>query len=268
MTRHTNQGFWVPSSSTVRLSQWNHPAPREQERLWKGLERFVNCEDSENDYRALRRSFPGFWPVEIKYQCSPGRGYTDILDWHPVSHKLFLFYRDGLRNLWVNEQRHPFRVASPEFLLGLSDSNQKAIERASKHRDENRLPEQGTSDFGDLVRAWWEILSYSPTGSILLPNQISLGMIWHMGDFHLSPANDFQRAFYQLFRKGWRARVCRRCKAYFVARKPKQGFCGTACSAGSRLALNRKWWNRVGAKRRAAQANTRPKKDRKRRRGR
>jgi hypothetical protein len=50
--------------------------------------------------------------------------------------------------------------------------------------------------------------------------------------------------------------VCPRCAAYFVARKPKQKFCGTGCSAGSRLDSNRSWWNRVGAKLRARRSQT------------
>jgi hypothetical protein len=43
---------------------------------------------------------------------------------------------------------------------------------------------------------------------------------------------------------------------FFIARTPKQMFCGTSCSAGSRLASKRKWWKRVGAKNRAGQVVT------------
>ena len=42
-------------------------APAERERLWKGLERFVNCEDDLRNFQDLGRAFPSFWPVRIYY---------------------------------------------------------------------------------------------------------------------------------------------------------------------------------------------------------
>jgi hypothetical protein len=230
------------------------PAPEQQAKLWKGLERFVNCKDSEDDYRALSRSFPGLWPVGINYLADPPRWPPDSLDWHPVCQKLFLFYRDGLQKVWKNVWgNNELRVPTPEILLGLSDWNEKAIKEAEESLQKNKIPFEGSTVFGTLVLAWWEILSHFPTACIRVPEQIQIRMLWEARDLYLIPQTDFQKAFYLLFRQSWRARVCPRCKTYFVARKPKQTLCGTACSAGSRLASNRKWWSSVGTKRRASQ---------------
>jgi len=271
-------------------------APAERERLWKGLERFVNCGDDLGDFQALGRAFPDFWPVEVWHypkqdakslgeppvlselfrprlpgalgdnppnelqptaadQPEPGEEADELhyLKWHPVCHQLFLFYRDALRDVWDRKQKPDPRYWNlPEFLLGLSDWNERA-------RDEVRAEEFGFFS-GLLPRpytAWSKILAQFPTAAGGGP--LSVGMLWPYGDFWLMPQNDFQRAFYLLFRQSWRARVCPRCRLFFVARKPKQIFCGTGCSAGSRLASKRKWWRAVGAKRRARKRQRRGK---------
>lgn len=278
-------------------------ARSEQERLWKGVERFVNCGDDLADYEALSRAFPYFWPAEIWHypnQESHGphalrslgvlgsiraavkgelseddvkkiewESQTESLNWHSACRKLFLFYRDTLREVWRGEplesrsvQDHPTlaHLSRPthvgwlggcahEFLLGITDYNEEARERAKN----------GGFDFYlirpfSLDSAWQEIFNQFPT--VAVEGRVQISLLWGIGDFSLVPHNDFQRAFYLLFRQNWRARVCPRCKMFFVARKPKQIFCGTACSAGNRLASKRKWWNRVGARRRARHRQT------------
>lgn len=318
MSANSSQGFWVPSGSTVRLPPRMRLAQAERERLWRGLERFVNCSDSESDYQAMSRAFPDFWPVNIWHypqrekqrsliaspfriarsispdlhmpqvqavlpeqskndaasaettlpseeQASPAER-TD-LDWHPVCRGLFNFYRDSLREVWKQRKHHrpnakpvpeQFKAAvraatelRPEFLLGLEDSNERALEDArSLQRDRYAVVLFRPYPF-KLVTAWSEILSHFAT--VATEGRVRIGMIWRFGDFHLVPHNDFQRAFYLLFRQNWRARVCPRCRLFFIAQKPKQQFCGTGCSAGSRLASKREWWKRVGAKMRARQ---------------
>jgi hypothetical protein len=174
------------------------------------------------------------------------------LDWHPVCHKLFLFYRDRLRKQWEDVWEDD--ELGPEFFLGQCSWNEKASEVAEGHLRQNQIPLAiDTNLFGQMVRAWWEILSQFPEAFISSDALRRVRMIWSLGNFYLDPQNDFEAAFLLLFRQSWRARVCPRCKTYFVARKPKQKFCGTVCSAGSRLASNRKWWKRTGAKQRAAQ---------------
>lgn len=296
MTRRDGQEFWAPISATVRLPPRMRLAPSERERLWKGLERFVNCGDSETDYRALGRSFREFWPVEILHfsvhetvvsknlvipaiavpMVSPlsdvaldeqmqeelNEDEVVTLDWHPVCRRLFVFYRDTLQDIWTDKERRVwFCGGREEFLLGLSNRNEEAREAAKN----DAFPIPPSCLPLELFESWREILRQFPTARPESRREIRV--LWSYGDFSLVPGNDLERAFYLLFRQSWRARVCPRCKKFFVARRPKQTFCDTVCSAGSRLASKRKWWRRVGSKRRARQKEhgvSRKRKERKR----
>ena len=170
----------------------------------------------------------------------------ESLAWHPACHKLFLLYRDTLRVVWRPDSASPgpswLYGFSHEFLLGLTDYNEEA--KGGGLRFLTPWP-------AALERAWGDILGGFPTAAV--EGRVEISMLWGVGDLSLVPQNDFQRAFYLLFRQSWRARVCPRCNMFFVARRPRQIFCGTVCSAGNRLASKRKWWNRAGAKRRARQ---------------
>jgi hypothetical protein len=242
-------------------------ARSERERLWKGLERFVSCGDDLTDFNALGRGYPGFWPIEV-FHCPepvdldleeleglPNQSAMEAkleenttiepLNWNAACHRLFLFYRDSLRKVWGRQEFPDL----PEFLLGLSDWNETA--RLDAGRD--KTPILPTYPM-DLYDAWGAILDQFPYAASNF--RLPVSMLWDDGDFYLAPENDFQRAFYLLFRQSWRARTCRRCTSFFIARKPKQKFCGTACSAGSRLAAKRKWWKRIGAKERARRRET------------
>jgi hypothetical protein len=274
MSRSSSQTFWVPGGATFRLPPRMRLAAAERERLWKGLERFVNCSDSESDYQAMR-AFRDFWPLEIWYYpkqepnasllfgevalhpqvCdSDGENAGSAesfdfgqLDWHPVCHKLFLFYRDTLRGIWTGKTEMEGSVVdSGTFLLGLSNLGENSLAQA-KEGDPVGLVMSMTPF--PLYNAWEEILSRFKT--VATRGGIQIKVLWNYGDFAFVPENDFQRAIYILFRQSWRARICPRCQMYFVARRPKQTFCGTACSAGSRLSSKLKWWKRVGAKRRS-----------------
>lgn len=281
MGEQKTQPWWVPSGATFQLPPRMRLAPAERETLWKGLERFANCGDSLANYKGFGRAFPDFWPVKVWHypNQTPStpppilgsisidepelseeessrkiahESQTESLAWDPACHKLFLLYRDTLKQVWSGKQTIkaggvPWRTdtSACEFLLGLTDYNVEARKSAPGGLHLSLVWPVA------LGFAWERILSQFPTA--VDEGRVRIGMLWKQGDFSLVPNNDFQRAFYLLFRQSWRARVCPRCKIFFVARKPKQVFCGTVCSAGSRLASKRKWWKRVGSKQRAKQ---------------
>ena len=255
MTKRQGQAPSSPVKSTFRAPRSILLAPKvrepERERLWTGLSRFVNCRDDLADFRALGRAFPRFWPVRILtwLRVSSRLDFElKYLDWHPACHGLFLFYRDTLRSVWRNDLA-PENWGQAEFLLGLKKWEKDAI------GNEYIIP--------GLRDAWREISNYSQSRPDDGPQIV---MFWKNGSFFIEPKNEFQQAFYLLFLDSWRARLCPRCGTYFVARRPKQKFCGTACSAGSRLASNRKWWARIGAKRRAERAKAQSQGNRRQRR--
>jgi hypothetical protein len=135
-------------------------AVSEQERLWKGLERFVNCGSDLSEYLALGKAFNSFWPQEVIYFPKSEEAVNSIevgaalrptlptmwptlpaesdeldeqgrLDWNPICHQLFLVYRDSLRALWQRDKGADHHRL-PEFLVGLSDFNQDAGKNARR----------------------------------------------------------------------------------------------------------------------------------------
>lgn len=292
------QGFLTHAKATGRLRGPLRLATAEPERLWKGLERFVNCGESLEDFQALGRAFPRFWPAvtenhaeelvkkgpiwieetqefvsaDREFELPPGTRIEQIvefpaLDWNPAFHKLFLFYRDILRGVW-NDERFPvpgWEGIADQFLLGLIDYNAEAVRNLRtrlgwgwtpsldhKYMTAETLPgKQGSRwkrKLDALEAIWSEILREFPHAHA--DSSTGIALDWKSGNARLDTSNDFTTAFFLLFCQSWRARICPRCGMFFVARKPKQRFCSTVCSAGSRLASKRKWWTRVGATRR------------------
>jgi hypothetical protein len=258
------QALSTSIASTVRLSPASRRADVDSERLWKGLERFVNCGDNVRDFQDLGRAFPGFWPVGILYRPDSKAVFPQDLQWHPACHRLFLCYRNALRDIWKGDTEVSDECAS--FLLWLTDLNRVAC----KPRKSDRLRLMFDSLLRQLRSAWKQVHTEFPTAAP--SGRVRMGLLWGCGEFYLDLENrggyDFLGAFYLLFRQSWRARLCARCNIFFVARRPKQTFCGTACSAGSRNASKLKWWHRSGAKRRAHQRKMSLKRDLVGRRGR
>jgi hypothetical protein len=260
MSAHDSQLFWEPAGSTIRLPRSTRLAPLGQERRWlrKGLVRFANCEDSNTDYKALGRAFPDFWPLTMMAPRSDASSIsrkmprtpadinrmnrehyeTDVsLAWHPACHKVFLFYRDRLRDIWNDGADEPLKFWMPEFLLGISRQNEHAFDNA---RQSLRVAPPLTA----LGNAFSEVLMQFPKATC--PTTLRVGMLWNRGDFYILPENGFQRAFYLLFRQSWRARICQHCGAYFIANRPNQPFCGTVCSSEVARARKRHWWRKNG----------------------
>jgi hypothetical protein len=69
---------------------------------------------------------------------------------------------------------------------------------------------------------------------------------WDEGTFRYRGMCNFQRALYLLFQESWRARVCEKCRAKFIARRVAQRYCRTDCSDAIQRELKRRWWAEHG----------------------
>ena len=69
---------------------------------------------------------------------------------------------------------------------------------------------------------------------------------WDEGIFRYRGTCDFQRALYLLFRESWRAKVCEKCSAKFIARRAAQKYCTTDCSEAVQRELKQEWWAENG----------------------
>jgi hypothetical protein len=69
---------------------------------------------------------------------------------------------------------------------------------------------------------------------------------WDESVFRYRGACDFQRALYLLFLQSWKARVCEKCNAKFIARRVAQRYCSTDCGQKMQRELKQKWWAEHG----------------------
>lgn len=82
-------------------------------------------------------------------------------------------------------------------------------------------------------------------GLATLPAEFALD--WDAGTFRYHGSCDFQRALYLLLLDSWRARVCEKCEAKFIAARAAQKFCSTDCSESMQREFRRRWWAEHGA---------------------
>jgi hypothetical protein len=69
---------------------------------------------------------------------------------------------------------------------------------------------------------------------------------WGKGAFVYESTCDFQRALYLLYQESWRARICNKCGAKFIAKRAAQKYCSTDCSERAQLKHRQKWWAEHG----------------------
>jgi hypothetical protein len=124
-------------------------------------------------------------------------------------------YPYWLNQIWVGGENEPYL----RILLGIESPPEPA-------------------DEGTLEDSWLVGISSIPAGFYA---------DWDEGVFHYEGACDFQKALYLLFLDSWRARVCEKCGARFIAARAAQKFCSTDCSEAMQREFRRKWWAEHGA---------------------
>lgn len=265
MTQHKNQqqnsemsakrqGIRRSQRATLISFDVNGLAASQRERLFRGLERFVNTGDSLEEYKALGKGWPGFWPLDLQGGTARLQQTGSLsLAWDDACHALFLVYRDTLRRVWISDPL-ALKTGAVNFLLGAWNEFRELARGAMVPlRGGGKAWSGEVRVFPRGLNEAWERVKFDYPGAF----QASCAVVyadWKSGGFSYSPHYDFQRALYLLFRESWRARTCAKCSTYFVAQRPAQLYCSTACSGGVKRERTLKWWRDKGAKRRAAQA--------------
>jgi hypothetical protein len=206
--------------------------------FWKGLERFANASDSPEDYQALGKAWPTFWPLPIE------DGHGRDLAWSAEAQKLFNFYRDTLRRFWTRDPLVLKDGLRTQMLFGT---------------------------FAPLPQLLSNPLTYSAALDTAIaplantyPNLQPLGVLpvatfwpdWNSGSVLYASHTDFQRAVWSLFLESWRAKVCPQCSTYLIAEKAPQIYCSVTCSNRAHQLSSLKHWRERGAARRAAKTRT------------
>lgn len=213
-----------------------------KEWFWKGLERFANTTDSVDDYRALGKAFPSFWPLPLW----EGRDVA----WTSEAQPLFIFYRDLLRRFWTRDPAYVQKGSYVNLLFGaVRDLPLIAAGQVAPMSLESEPPIAELDRVIAPLRTSFPLLSgrnfpYVPV-AWFLPD-------WNTGVVRFISQTDFQRAIWLLFGESWRAKVCPSCSAYFIAEKAAQLYCSIACSNAAHQSSALRWWRSKGARRRAA----------------
>lgn len=229
------------NKSSIQVFLANGLAAKEKSRLWEGLQKFANLGNSFEDFTRFAKQWPTFSPCEIRKGEPSSISMTLEVD--PNFHVLVMTYRNYLRRVWISDPEVDAQGLA-DILLGLR------VE-----------PSCVDADFGargglsQLISIKSQISALTPQGSdqfAVFPEVIAS---WRYGDFTYDPLNDFQRAFYLLFRERWRARICEQCRAYFIADKPPTRYCSTRCYGEAKRKRSLIWWKRKGRARRKKQSN-------------
>jgi hypothetical protein len=199
------------------------------------LEKFVNLEDSLESYQAFFEANPGFYPVEFYSDLRAPRE-KQALAWRPEFHRLFLEFRDMLREIWQRKDD-----SSLGILLGTEADAWGIIARERKAKTLDKILSSHEDAIEEAVKTIPE--GFFTTARAIRPD-------WRTGNFRYEPDTDFRRAVYLLFRQSWRAKICSRCSRYFVADKPPQLYCSTECYGEAKKDRDLDYWKSVGSSRR------------------
>jgi hypothetical protein len=188
------------------------------------LKDFANLDDTPDALEKFRRKHPGFEPFEIV--DAEGKRASGL---SPRFHSMLLAWRDLLRGVW----RGQARGWELDTLLGL---NPAAFG-----------PWTGPRGDDPVVGAWNAGLKEAhDAGFHFAPHYPVIRAHWDRSCFSYESGEAFQNAVYALWRKRWRARVCRLCDTYFIARKAAQWYCSRFCFQEGKNERNRQWWRERG----------------------
>ena len=212
----------------------------------------MNAGNSQKDYVELQKRIPTFWPLSIKGPFGPD-GKDQRLDWPPGGDLLFRAFRDYLRRLW----RSDFYKEDGAILDGLYLEYVLGLETGYAVDPPYGLINAQMPD--QSFRDGWRALSRAYAGAYVEKTATVLPQ-WGKSKFEYLGSRDFQQAAYLLLSESWRAKVCRRCRKYFIADIGAQVFCSVECSLESRLEGGRQYWHEKGAGRRERRTRKRGKK--------
>lgn len=198
---------------------------KDRSKLFRALGEFVIMGADADSWKHFRRRWPDFFP-EGEYSNVTGpmpdvRSSTLTVSFpdsgmrpEDGSSPSIQTYPDWLKQIWRGGETDPYL----EIMLGVK----------STPRPDEPCPE-------DLHQA--SIRSIPARG---------FALDWTTGRIRYQGACDFQRALSLLFRESWRARVCERCEACFIAKREGQRYCSTDCSEAMQREVKRKWWSEHG----------------------
>jgi hypothetical protein len=174
--------------------------------LLKALEEFANFRRDEDGWRHFRKRWPGFFPSDEYDKVFDGS--KPSVTTHP--HWLDVVWEDSDPSSVLNIL---LGIESPPSLEGVEQS--LWTHEDAYLRDITPIP----------ALCWFD---------------------WNDATFVYMGACDFQRALFLLCRESWRARLCSKCSAKFIAKRAAQKYCSNVCSLAAQREYRKKWWDEHG----------------------
>jgi hypothetical protein len=227
------------------LGRTNHIAVKQQNRLWKGLERFANTDDGIENYRSLGKAFPTLWPLPFgDWDPIPLPRAHDAA-WSAAAWPIFRFYRDALRRFWVRDPNLFDNLSDPERVNLLTEL---LLGTFTKWDDIFSGKLVFDVDFFGAIEA---LKSAYPGIFVSDLSVASITAEWKSGEIRHEAKTDFQRVMWLLFLEPWRSKRCPPpCGIFFVATKKPQLYCSISCSSRAHRQSALAHWNKIGAARR------------------
>jgi hypothetical protein len=202
--------------------------PKAKELLFAALEAFANLGNTIEDLRSFRQQYSWFQPIPVRLDEPdlPHGGLSDAL------HPLILDVRKVLQLVW--RQGGDSGQLCADTLLGLNQSLFDEGLRA--YEADPNYPGLFSEAALRSIQPYRHLINYS-----------EIHARWDTGDFDFVTVELFHKAVYYLFRESWRARICPQCARHFIAEKPPQLYCSTACYGTAKRKRDLRWWRKEGA---------------------
>lgn len=221
--------------ATIAMKVSNRKAKDERESRLAALEAYANLGDTPEHWKRFRLKYSDFFPENLRdwiYKDAESiyRKFKDsgVVDTIKFVMPPLLFYSRRLRLVWSRNDPNGVNL---RFLYGLE-----------KDLGMNEGPQSARE--AQLIMTVWpidkkfrELRSFIPgqpldmdqqtTVAGLPPGKPVVNGITGAIDWEFGCA--FQQSVYDLMQQRWRAMVCPECGKFFLADKPNQKFCSTAC---------------------------------------
>jgi hypothetical protein len=228
----------------VRIANRKARAGRESD--LNALQAFVNMGVTPEDWKSFRRQYREFFPKNLSEWFYDFAEELDRkLPHHPESDALkppLLFYRDRLRRVWTRDDHEGINL---KLLLGLEQEvKDEHVLQAPFMPGEIVEKKRGKCTVGAYIPGQPIDPDQQTTFAGLPPgkpivNGVTGEITWKFGC-------TFQQSVCELMRQRWRAMVCPECGKFFLADKPRQTYCSTACSGEKKRKQALDYYNRKG----------------------
>jgi hypothetical protein len=189
----------------------------------KTLEAFANLKESEEEWRSFFQKHLEFFADRESCPRDAREGWPRSEEESskrlPSEFEMYVWYQHLLRSVWASNDPEG-RSLSYLFRVEVAANSEK-------------------TGFEDFV-----FYFVTPPKPALPKGKPVVDGI--TGKIQWEFSTEFQQSLYELMQVRWRAKVCRECGKYFIAKKTAQTLCSEKCARTAQLKRSREYWDKEG----------------------